>query len=79
MHVTYCFGLFRTLKIDMKSLMDSDDMDQWRMKESQELGNLVQKRIRYIQVHMYSHRIMKLQQKRVIFMRQMCDYRNFLN
>ena len=63
----------------MKSLMDSDDMDQWRMKESQELGNLVQKRIRYIQVHMYSYRIMKLQQKRVIFMRQMCDYRNFLN
>ena len=35
----------------MKSLMDTDDMDQWRMNESQELGDLVQKRIRYIQVH----------------------------
>lgn len=33
--------------------MDVDDMDEWRRQESQELGELVQKRLQYIQVRFY--------------------------
>lgn len=39
----------RTLEVDMRSLMDIDEMDKWRTKEAQELSDLVQKRIRHIQ------------------------------
>lgn len=40
----------RTLRNDMQSLYDTDEMDKWREKEGKELGELVQKRLHYIQV-----------------------------
>ncbi|XP_052106129.1 alpha-(1,6)-fucosyltransferase-like [Mytilus californianus] len=39
----------RTLRNDMQSLYDTDEMDKWREKEGKELGELVQKRLHYIQ------------------------------
>lgn len=42
--------VYRTLLNDMLSLSNEDGADYWREKESQDLGELVQRRLRYLQV-----------------------------
>lgn len=41
---------FRAIISDMNILKNLDGLNEWRKKEAEELSNIVQKRIRYLQV-----------------------------
>lgn len=42
--------LFRAIISDMGILKNLDGLNEWRKKEAEELSNLVQKRLHYLQV-----------------------------
>ena len=49
--LSHCFFFPRSLKNDLFTLSDGvDGLAEWRLKESQELGQIVQNRLEYLQV-----------------------------
>ena len=56
--LTYYYQLlfsFRVIMADLYNLSISDGAEEWRKNEAEELSDLVQRRLHYLQVRVCSH------------------------